>query len=237
MAIPRSEAARQPAVRVRGIVSMVGDGLAGTEKRKEQVLSSFCMEDESAGIYVAVSQARRDEVWAGANETLRALHEGSEIEIDGVLDAGAFAPVIVPRSLRVLGEKVLPPARVVPLAQLMNGAADVQRVQVSGVVQSIADEAGRRWLLKVETGLGHFLARLPKMPAFTPARLLDAASSVCACSVRNFHRPACSCSVPRMRRKTSSRRSPPEPAATSPRPRAPPNSPPPSLPSTPVSAP
>ena len=174
MAMPRSEAAKRAPVRVRGVVSIIGEGLAGAEKKKEQVLSSFCIEDESGGIWVSVSQAMRDKVWQGSKDQLFALKEGTEIEIDGVLDEGAFAPVIVPRVLRLLGEKTLSPAREVPLAQLMSGAADVQRVRVSGVVQSIADEAGRRWLLKVETGLGHFLARLPKTEAFAPARMLDA---------------------------------------------------------------
>ena len=174
MATPRSESARRPAVRVRGVVSLIGEGLVGAEKKKEQVLSSFCLEDETGGIWVSVAQALRDGVWTESEGLLLSLKEGAEIEIDGVLDEGAFAPVILPRSLRVIGEKTLPPAREVPLAQLMRGAADVQRVRVSGVVQSIADEAGRRWLLKVETGLGHFLARLPKTEVFAPARLLDA---------------------------------------------------------------
>ena len=56
----------------------------------------------------------------------------------------------------------------------MNGGEDVRRIVVTGVVQDIADENRQRWLLKVETGLGHFLARLPKMEAFEPKRLLDA---------------------------------------------------------------
>ncbi|MGB8169541.1 MAG: hypothetical protein WCF18_18720, partial [Chthoniobacteraceae bacterium] len=173
LAIPRIEAAKRPTVRVRGLVSLVGEGLASPAKTPP-ALASFCVEDESAGIWVAVSQARREMLWAGEKDVLLSLHEGSEIELDGVLDEGAFAPVILPRSLRVLGAKPLPPAPAVPLARLMNGAADVQRVQVSGVVQSIADEGGTRWLLKVETGLGHFLCRLPKTDAFAPARMLDA---------------------------------------------------------------
>ena len=153
MATPRSAAAKRPEVRVRGLVSIVGEGLGGVDKKTDQVLSSFCMEDGLAGIWVSVSQALRDKIWTGDKEVLFELQEGTEIEIEGLLDEGAFAPVIVPKSLRVLGVKTLPPARVVPLVQLMNGGADVQRVQVTGVVQSIADEAGKRWLLKVETGL------------------------------------------------------------------------------------
>lgn len=173
MATPRSEAAKRPAVRVRGVISLLGEGLAGVDRKKDQGLASFCMEDASGGIWVSLSQALRDGIWTDDEELLLSLHVGLEIEIEGVLDEGAFAPVILPRGLRVLGEKILPAAREVPLRQLMSGAADVQRVQVSGVVQSIADEAGKRWLLKVETGLGHFLARLPKTDAFAPARLLD----------------------------------------------------------------
>ncbi len=174
MSTPRLEAAKRPSVRVRAIVSLIGEGLAGAEKKKEQVLSSFCIEDASGGIWVSVAQAIRDKIWLESENLLLELKEGTELELEGVLDEGAFAPVILPRSLRIVGQQALPPVKEVPLSQLMKGAADVQRVQVSGIVQSIADEAGRRWLLKVETGLGHFLARLPKTTAFEPARLLDA---------------------------------------------------------------
>ena len=173
MATSRVEAARRPAVRVRGVVSLVGEGLASSAT-SPAVLASFCVEDESAGIWVLTGMALREKIWEGNSDVLLALREGVEIEIDGVMDGGAFAPVLLPRSVRVLGEKALPPARAVPLAQLMSGAAAVRRVEVSGVVQSIADEGGARWLLKVETGLGHFLVRLPKTEAFAPARLLDA---------------------------------------------------------------
>ncbi len=54
MATPRVEAANRPAVRVRGLVSLVGEGLANT-RGDAPALSSFCVEDESAGIWVAVS--------------------------------------------------------------------------------------------------------------------------------------------------------------------------------------
>ncbi len=131
LAIPRVEAVKRPAVRVRGIVSLVGEGLASPGK-SPPVLSSFCVEEESVGIWVVVGQSLRENVWLGEKDVLLSLHEGSEIEMEGVLDEGAFAPVIVPRTVRVLGEKPLPPAQAVPLARLMSGAADVQRVQVSG---------------------------------------------------------------------------------------------------------
>ena len=173
LAVPRTEAAKRPPVRIRGLVSLVGEGLASPE-RKEPVLASFCVEEDGAGIWVLMAQSLREGVWQGDRETLLALREGSEVELDGVLDEGGFAPAIVPRRVRLLGKKVLPPAQEIPLAQLMNGAADLRRVQVAGVVQSIAEEGDARWLLKVETGLGHFLARLPKTEAFAPTRLLDA---------------------------------------------------------------
>ena len=169
---PRSEAASRPEVHVRGIVSLVGEGLASPTNTP--AMSSFCMEDESAGIWVNVSQARRENVWLGESDDLLKLHEGLEIEMEGLLDPGAFAPVILPRSIRILGEKPLPPPRAPSLQRLMNGGEDVRRIVVTGVVQDIADENRQRWLLKVETGRGHFLARLPKMEAFEPKRLLDA---------------------------------------------------------------
>ncbi len=172
-AITRAEAVKRPAVRVRGVVSLLGEGLASSG-RVAPALSSFCIEEQTNGIWVTVSQALREGFWEGDEATLLALQEGTEIELDGVLVEGAFAPNILPRRLKALGQKPLLPALDVPLARLMSGAEDVHRVRVTGVVQSIADESGTRWLLKVQTGLGHFLARLPKLDSLTPTRLLDA---------------------------------------------------------------
>lgn len=171
-ATSRMEAAQRFGVRVRGIVSLVGEGLASPTSTP--ALTSFCIEDESAGIWVNVSQAIREKIWLKPTDALLALHEGLEIELEGLLDPGAFAPVILPVGLKVLGEKPLPAARITSLERLMRGAEDVQRLRVSGVVQSIAEENEKRWLLRIETGLGHLLARLPKTEAFMPARLLDA---------------------------------------------------------------
>lgn len=81
--------------------------------------------------------------------------------------------MILPKTLRRLGEKTLPPAAIVSLERFLSGAVDVQRVQVSGVVQSVVDD-DTSWRLKVETGLGHFITHLPKTPVFSPTRLLDA---------------------------------------------------------------
>ena len=171
-ATPRDQAAQRPIVRVRGTVSLVGDGLVSSNDKP--ALSSLCIEDDSAGIWVSVSRAIREHVWLDSTDELLALHEGMEIEMEGQLHPGSFAPIILPSRIRVLGEKPLPPTKPVSIQRLMSGTVDIERGQLSGVVQSIADENGQRWLLKVETGLGHFLTRLPNTDAFRPERLLDA---------------------------------------------------------------
>jgi len=173
LATPRVEAAKRPAMKVRGTISLIGEGLASPAKNPAS-LASFCLEKAETGIWVSVATALREGVWEGNREIFLTLHEGLEIEMEGVLDAGAFAPIFLPARLRVIGEKPLPPAKAVSLFRLMSGAADVQRVVVTGVVQRFVEENDSRWLVKVETGLGHFLARLPRTPAFDPARLLDA---------------------------------------------------------------
>ncbi len=173
IATPRSEAAKRPEVYVKGTVSLIGEGLASPEKGLP-AFSSICIEDESAGIWISVSQARRESVWKDSDDILLALREGVAIEMRGLLAEGAFAPVILPATIKIIGVKPLPPAQDVVIERFLSGADDVRRVKASGVVQSIADEGGKRWLLKVETGLGHFLARLPKTDTFAPTRLLDA---------------------------------------------------------------
>lgn len=73
LATPRTEAAGLPEVRVRGVVSLVGIGfpvpLNSTSK-----LADFCVEDETAGIWIPLESARRDKIWTADESLLIGLH-------------------------------------------------------------------------------------------------------------------------------------------------------------------
>ena len=86
------------------------------------------MQDESAGTWVGVSRARRDKIWTGDDSVIAAIRLGMRVEVEGVTDPGGYAPVILPRAVRVLNEKELPDALRVSLPRFFSGAADGLRV-------------------------------------------------------------------------------------------------------------
>ena len=120
---PEAAVAQRPAVRVRAGVTFV---ISHPEDGRPEV-TNFTIQEEAAGIWVNLEWARRDQIWAGDETVIAALREGAEVEIEGVLAQGGLAPNILPRSVRVLGAKPLPQARVVALDRLMSGAEIAQR--------------------------------------------------------------------------------------------------------------
>lgn len=166
----RAESALHPRVRIRGLVSW-------NSKRAE----TFTVESESAGIWISLDKAREAKIWQGDDALLARLRPGVEVELEGVLDPRGYSPTILPQHLRVLGEKELPPPSQVPLAQFMSGAADCQRLQVSGVVQNIVD-AGH-WLIKIATQAGSFSISLDKESRLKPQDWVDAQVTVSGLAV------------------------------------------------------
>lgn len=173
MATPRDQARLRRPVRIRGTVSLIADGIS-SRPLHDDARASFCVEDETAGIWIRSGHALAQEIFRGNEDDLVQLRYGMDIELDGQIDQGAFAPVILPTRIKILGKSSLPEAPRASNRRLLNGADELRRVRANGVVQSVADESDTCWSLRVETGVGHFLTRVPKEPAFSPDRLLDA---------------------------------------------------------------
>jgi signal transduction histidine kinase len=162
--LTRAQAAQRPAVLARGVVTF----------KWTEGMRSFCIQDDTLGIWVSMGMAESEHIWAGDDALIAALRPGSEVEVEGVMDPGGFAPNIAPRRVRLLGSKPLPPPRTVALARLLDGAEDAQRVEVAGVVQRCAEARNGHWLIHVDTGLGRLLAHVPVRDQRDPARLVDA---------------------------------------------------------------
>jgi signal transduction histidine kinase len=151
----------------------VGEGLLSSPEALRSP-GYFYLEDGDAAIWVSIDGAREKTLWEGTATDLGEIRAGREIEIEGVLSREGYAVRILPRRLRILGDRELAPAREADLHQLFSGGIRAKRVRVSGVVQDITDAKNKRdWIIKVETGLGHFLTWLPKTEAFSPGHLLD----------------------------------------------------------------
>ena len=172
MATPRDQVAQRKPVRIRGTVSLIGDGIS-TDPRKRKAGQSFCVEDSSAGIWVRSGHAIREDILQEHEDIVPKLDYGVDVELEGYLDQGGFAPVILPIRITILGKSKLPEAPRAVTTRFLNGADELRRVTVNGVVQHIS-EASFWWSLRVETGVGHFLTRIPKEEPYTIDRLLDA---------------------------------------------------------------
>ncbi len=173
MATPREQLTTRKPIRIQGIVSSVGDGIASSNSGPPAA-NSFCIEADSCGIWVRMGAALKEALIDPDAVDLTSLKPGVVVELTGYLDAGLFAPVILPTQIQIIGTQDLPPAKRVVLRTFFSGADDVRRVNINGVVQGITSEGDARWLIRAESGAGHFLVRLPKTEAFAPQRLLDA---------------------------------------------------------------
>ena len=162
-------------VRVRGTVSAVGDGIV-SESQHRPARRGFCLEDDSGGIWVATKLAIASGLFPDDRSLIGSIECGVEVEVVGRLDrSGGFRPFILPREIRVLGQGTLEPPRPANLMSFLSGGDEMRRVTVCGVVQEVTEEARRdtRWVLRIETGVGHFFVRVLKGDRYSPARLLD----------------------------------------------------------------
>lgn len=144
--LDRALAAKTLPVRVRGVVTFC---------YPEAVLG-FIIECEGTGIWVGLSgMARRQDPAREPPEanlaaalpaskpltaTVRQLQPGQEVEVCGFTVPGGYAPSIAAESVRVLGNKPLPPPPRLDPSRLLTGALDSQRVRIEGVVQNAAYE-------------------------------------------------------------------------------------------------
>src|SRR6478736_1302188 len=114
LALPAEQAAKFLPIIVRGVV-VAGEPTWG---------GRFFVQDETSGVFVENLSTNRPEI-------------GDFIEVHGVSHPGAFAPIITGPWWRKLGTAPLPPARLVPIEQVMSGAEDGQRVEVVGIVRAV----------------------------------------------------------------------------------------------------
>lgn len=185
----RQDAEPRMMVRTQGVVSMIGEGMAPYSKGNG-ALEHFCIEKDGVGIWIGTRRAIRDGVWQGDTGDLSALVEGDEVELEGVLIPGLFSPMILPKSVKVVGKTALPRVPPTELRSFLNGGSDCQRVLVNGVIQSVEETGEYRWLLRVETGLGYFITHVPKGDVFSPETLLDAEVELRGLCVTSFNQRA-----------------------------------------------
>ena len=161
------QAAQGLPVKLNGVVTFCDEGL-----------NSRFVQDDTAGIYF------RD-----LNTNMPALTAGQRVEIEGVTSPGEYAPVIIPGSIKVIGEGNLPDAKPVTGQQLVSGQEDSQFVQVRGIVRSVSfDPVTRQYWIDLVVDGERFSAFARQIPATPPEELVDSVVKVQGVCVTLFNR-------------------------------------------------
>src|SRR5882672_3128270 len=153
-------------VRLKGVVTFSDAGL----------FSRF-VQDETAGIYLRETTS------------MPALTPGQVVEVEGVTSPGEYAPIIVPNSVKVIGEGNLPAAKPVSLEQLVSGHEDSQFVEVSGIVRAVRfEEETQQYLIELVMGGERFTAYARQLPITQTEELVDSTVKVRAVCSTLFNR-------------------------------------------------
>lgn len=114
LALSADEALQRLPVQVRGVVTTSEPGWGGR----------FFIQDKSGGVFVENLSSNYPET-------------GDVLELSGVTHPGAFAPIITRPKWNKVGTAPLPEPKQVPIEQIMSGAEDGQRVEVTGIVRAV----------------------------------------------------------------------------------------------------
>lgn len=142
LALPDDKASLGIPVFIKGVVTTAETNWNGR----------FFVQDSSGGVFVE-------------NKELSQPLVGDIVEISGITRAGGYAPCITKPHWKKIGTASLPEAMPVTIDQLMSGAEDGQRIQISGVLRD-AQLSGYRLGIQVVSGGYRLRAFLP-VPAET----------------------------------------------------------------------
>jgi signal transduction histidine kinase len=157
--LPLAETASAVPVRLRATVTY-RDG------------SHFTIQDDSGGIFVELALARARKVWQGDDTEVDRLQAGSLIDMEALTDRGGYAPMLLPRTLRILGQAELPRSEPMEPSRFFSGAQNSRRVEARGVVQEA--RVGARTKLHLDANPGRFLLDVPNKTLPGAAALVDA---------------------------------------------------------------
>jgi hypothetical protein len=125
------------------------------------------LQDETAGIYLL------------ENTNVAAATLGQTVEIEGVTSPGEYAPIIVPSSVKVVGDGTLPAAKPVSVEALLTGQEDSQFVELNGIVRSVKSSGDpKRYEVDLVMGGERFTAYARQLPVAQEDKLVDSTVKV-----------------------------------------------------------
>ncbi len=150
-ALTVEEAQQHKPVRLRGVVTFF----------EERLFSRF-IQDETSGVYLF--------------DSALPLHftPGQLVEVEGSTSAGEYAPIVVPKVIRLIAESTLPAAKQVTYEELAGGRQDSQFVEIAGIVRSVQfSESTQYYLIEITTGGGRLSVYAGKLPVERTEELPD----------------------------------------------------------------
>jgi len=157
---PWEKLAAHPEARVEGVVI-------------RSTPTTLVIQDETGGLYVNISRAI-ERGWLPGPLEPETAPVGHEVTIEGVLEPGGFAPIIVPRTIALLGPKPLPEPRRKDPAVLLSGGYDSELVELTGIVQAVRKRSSYTVLAMNFREQEVIVALAPDALDIDPNRLLDA---------------------------------------------------------------
>lgn len=145
-----AEAALKKPVHLQGVITCI-----------DLSLNLCFLQDETGGVYVFLSS------------TAPALADGQLVEIQGISNAGRYAPIVIPDKIQVLGTAPKPKAIPISINRLASGTEDSQWVEVEGVVHLERENWGN-WFLDLVADGYRFQTRILKYSTNQPLQLTDA---------------------------------------------------------------
>lgn len=138
-----------------------------------RALGELFVQDETEGIYIEIYRN---------NKTFPIgfpIRAGQLVEVEGESAPGGFAPDIVPRQIKLLGEAPLPQPRAVTYEQMATGQEDCNWVEFNGIVRAIGTNKWTRLpALEVVGGGGRVVVPIVEYSRDQAERLIDAEVSV-----------------------------------------------------------
>ena len=160
---PQEPLSRRP-IRIRGVVTWPNES--------EIARRQFIVQDETAAIYCL----REPPAAEAALDPL--IEMGMEVEVAGTVERGGFGPRLRVESVRVLGPGKMPEPRDVDPVKAMEGAHDIELVQITGVVMGSKPDGPAVVLLMEAEGRAFTARFFPHQLPCDPADLVDAMVTV-----------------------------------------------------------
>ena len=150
LSLSADEASRGAGIAIKGVVTAAERDWGGR----------FFIQDDSGGVFVE-------------NISNVQPAPGDVLAVSGVSYPGGYAPIISKPQWKKLGTAPLPAARPVAIEQLMSGAEDSQRIEISGIVRS-AQISGATLEFELVSGGYRIHAFAPIPPGIDPQSLIGA---------------------------------------------------------------